>query len=174
MTAHLLTKLTAAAPWGIGAGGIPDLTGVDVAAGLAHCPCEHSYITLTAKYCDDSASLKALQELVGQKVLGRMFRERLEHSEGYYIGSRRIALIILWQVLGGYHCTTCGGSGEVDNKTCPTCEGSKRGQLSDEARARMMGIRGYQNFKPMITEIEAEVNSWEEDGLTYLRWHLGK
>jgi len=150
-------------------GGIPDLTGMDVAAGLANCPCEHAYIVLTAKYCYDVQSCKQLQKMLTEIARSRI--QGLNHPEGEKQAALYIMTLLWIQHMGGYKCGTCKGAGERDSKICPTCQGSTWGQISDRKRAELLHVGKdmyRRKWRPVVYDMEMDLISWGQAGLAHL------
>ena len=151
MTASLLAKLTAKGiPLDGPFGGLPSMTPQQIAGCLAGC--EHpAFLAVMTKYTGDPQSEHELTGLLGSMILARMIRHHWKHPEGPFIGSRKIAAMLVEQYL-------------------------KRDRMSLRQRADKSGINRecYRTrWKLRIEPLEDELNVWETQGIAYLtdRWH---
>ena len=173
--AALLARITAHGPALIRMppGGVPELTGEDIALALAQAPARSVWL-LRAKYMDDLTGLARLESALYQRAVpiaeGWRGWSVDDTDSRRLLGSLCRAAIV--EVMDPALCRTCQGRGHVLSggllKNCTPCHGSGRGRRKEAERARLVGVQydaWRKTWSTRLDRLTGIVEGWESAGL---------
>lgn len=156
-----------------GGGGLPAITGVELAGALAGLA-DHKAWLLLAKYAGDGRAAGKLRAYLGGEVMAstRIFNDDYEPEK-----LAALTRMLYRDLVAPGRCRKCGGAGvHKSQRVCLSCEGTGRERVPDAARARGLEIT-LKAWRASYAAIHERVTyrtlSWESDGLRHLRQRLG-
>lgn len=164
-------------------GGIPNLTGLDVAAavGMGHLSRGQSLLIMV-KYCDERVHFKELWEHWYHAVISQGQKEgwrRLDGRPGKIPRYAYLAMYSLTEDLSALHCQVCEGHGELMIgevvTDCPVCDKVGRMYPSGREIARQLEM-DHKNFQRVwqkrLQWCRHELQVWDRHAIAEIEKHI--
>lgn len=182
----VLGRINGGAQWGMGLGGLPELTNAEVMGALGGRNEQGQMIDERALWVAQVFygldGRRATQRLID--AVAELFRKRCDANgwrrNGLHNGAleawyQSVGGLVCMQHFGGYRCPSCEGRGVRNYKDCPACNGTGGGEGKDSQKAALLhiGQDAYRKvWRARIQPLQGDVQSWEAEAARHIRHQI--